>query len=148
MICPVCKIGMLVVERNRIELDYCGNCGGTWFDSGELELLIAGLGINNAGAFLDSILAGPDEKTNEHSRKCPICSKDMKKTTIGDRPKIIIDACRRGHGLWFDGGELNQFLNNLSDRQLVGSESYQRVSDFLKQTLQSRNLERTDAHKK
>jgi uncharacterized protein len=141
MICPVCNIGMLVVERNRIELDYCSNCGGTWFDSGELDLLLASLGVSKSGAFIDGILVSPDEKTDERPRKCPVCSKKMKKTTIGDHPKVLIDACRRGDGLWFDGGELDQFLNELSDKQLAGSES-QQISTFLKHTLQSRNQSR------
>ncbi|MDD5313175.1 MAG: zf-TFIIB domain-containing protein, partial [Dehalococcoidia bacterium] len=32
MRCPVCKISALVIELERIELDYCSRCGGVWFD--------------------------------------------------------------------------------------------------------------------
>jgi Zn-finger nucleic acid-binding protein len=37
MICPACKYDMIVVEYHNIELDYCNNCKGVWFDSGELQ---------------------------------------------------------------------------------------------------------------
>ena len=41
---------MIVVERNRIELDHCTNCGGVWFDSHELELLLASFGESSKAA--------------------------------------------------------------------------------------------------
>ena len=44
MICPVCKKDALIVEYDRIELDYCPSCGGVWFDSGELDLLLEAAG--------------------------------------------------------------------------------------------------------
>ena len=39
MKCPIDKSDMIVVEHEKIELDYCLRCSGVWFDSGELELL-------------------------------------------------------------------------------------------------------------
>jgi len=35
--CPVCRIDMIAVEHRKIELDYCVQCSGVWFDSGEFE---------------------------------------------------------------------------------------------------------------
>ena len=40
MNCPVCKEPMIIVEHERIELDYCTTCLGVWFDAGELSLLL------------------------------------------------------------------------------------------------------------
>ncbi len=40
MICPACKNDMIVVEYQRIELDFCPHCRGVWFDCGELELML------------------------------------------------------------------------------------------------------------
>lgn len=138
MICPVCKKDMIVVERNRIELDYCTNCGGVWFDATEVDLLLASLGLAEAGGSVDRVVAEGDAKTSEKARRCPICARKMKKAFIGDRPKILIDACRRGHGLWFDGGELGQYLNEMADKPLAGPDSHRHVSDFLKQTFRAR----------
>ena len=41
MRCPVDKSDMIVVEHQKIELDYCLKCSGVWFDSGELDLLVS-----------------------------------------------------------------------------------------------------------
>ena len=38
MKCPVCSLELIVVERNGIELDYCIQCQGFWFDAGEINL--------------------------------------------------------------------------------------------------------------
>ena len=52
MICPICKNDMIVVEHNKIELDYCLNCHGVWFDSGELELLLKSMKLESSDVFL------------------------------------------------------------------------------------------------
>ena len=39
MDCPICKVPLIVVERHKIEIDYCISCKGFWFDTGEIELL-------------------------------------------------------------------------------------------------------------
>ena len=131
MICPVCKSDMIVVERNRIELDHCTNCGGSWFDSGELELLLASLGMQDSGAYLADILHSREARTAEKPRKCPVCSQKMRKSSIGEQPKVLIDACPRGDGIWFDGGELEQLLAAMSEKPMVGHEYDRKISDFL-----------------
>ena len=37
MQCPRCKSDLIVVEFDDIELDSCPECGGLWFDRGEME---------------------------------------------------------------------------------------------------------------
>ena len=39
MDCPVCSEPMIVLEYDRVEVDYCVSCQGLWLDAGELELL-------------------------------------------------------------------------------------------------------------
>ena len=41
---------------------------------------------------------------NEALRKCPVDGTDMKKRLIAD--VVVIDACTKCGGLWFDKGEL------------------------------------------
>ena len=115
MICPVCKEDMIVVEHERIELDYCVKCFGVWFDAGELELLLESLGLEEMGFRMEEIMALPEQRTAEEVRKCPICRKKMRKVTIGHTPAVLIDACPQGDGLWFDGGEVNQIIRQLVD---------------------------------
>jgi uncharacterized protein len=142
MICPVCKNSMLVIERDRIELDHCSNCGGIWFDSGELELLLSSLKITGADTFLKGILDSPEEKTNEHLRRCPICSRKMKKTVIGTNTKVMVDVCRRGDGLWFDGGELDTLLNQVGNNSNGSADGGRKLSAFLDDVFHARGADK------
>ncbi|MFO8101543.1 MAG: zf-TFIIB domain-containing protein [Dehalococcoidia bacterium] len=114
MKCPACKSMMIVVEHEQIELDYCPECAGVWFDSGELELLLDTMQLQRSALALDTILTSPEVKTREKKRKCPICGHKMKKATVGHDPEVLIDACPRGDGLWFDAGEVGQLITQSS----------------------------------
>ena len=113
MFCPACKHAMIVVEYHRIELDYCPNCQGVWFDSGELDLWLKSTGKEDERQFLAGMLNGPEAKTPESRRRCPVCRQTLKKVAISNEPAAHIDACPRGNGLWFDGGEVDVLLQEL-----------------------------------
>jgi Zn-finger nucleic acid-binding protein len=36
----------------------------------------------------------------------------MEKVRGGEDKWIMLDRCKNGHGLWFDGGELEEFLRS------------------------------------
>jgi Zn-finger nucleic acid-binding protein len=40
MLCPICKVGLMMSDRQGIEIDYCPNCRGIWLDRGELDKII------------------------------------------------------------------------------------------------------------
>lgn len=108
MDCPVCKNAMIVLELAGVEVDYCADCGGIWLDAGELELLLGN--AQNTGQLLDSFKI--DSHSTEKPRKCPICLKKMQKIVVGpSTPPLLIDKCKRGDGLWFDKGELQDILD-------------------------------------
>jgi len=136
MICPTCKSEMIDIEYNRIELDYCTQCRGVWFDADELELLFEAAGLGENRASLDDLLAAPEAETPEKERKCPICGNHMKKTGIGQKPQIIIDACQMGDGLWFDGGEVIQLVKQLPAKTKDAG-SQQQVLTFLGEVFQA-----------
>jgi len=124
---------MIVIEYHNIELDYCNNCKGVWFDSGELELLLKSQGLKEPKAFLDGILHSQEASLPEEKRNCPICGRNMKKTTIGGQPEILIDACRDNHGLWFDGGEIAQLIQRLAGGHPREHDSKGQVINFLEE---------------
>jgi Zn-finger nucleic acid-binding protein len=138
MICPVCKSDMIDVEHNRIELDYCINCQGVWFDSEELELLLATMGFEETSLSLSNVISSPEVETSERRRKCPICGQRMGKATIGREPQILIDVCRQGDGLWFDGGEVSQLIKQLIKEPSKKKDSQQQVITFLGEVFQAR----------
>lgn len=40
MPCPVCKVPLMMSERQGVEIDYCPQCRGVWLDRGELDKII------------------------------------------------------------------------------------------------------------
>ena len=109
MDCPVCKdSAMITLELDEVEIDYCTVCNGIWLDAGELELLLGE--PEKAGQLLNSFRI--DSMSQEKIRKCPICDKKMQKVIVGSsKPTLLIDKCRKGDGLWFDKGELQDIFD-------------------------------------
>ena len=103
---------MIVVEYQHIELDFCPDCRGVWFDEDELELMLESAHLS--GKILDDIRHLPETNTEEKPRKCPICHQPMAKNSIGTLSPVLIDSCRQGDGLFFDGGEVHQLVTQLS----------------------------------
>lgn len=99
---------MITLELENVEIDYCTDCGGIWLDAGELELLLDE--PEKAKSLLDSFRI--DSASTERIRKCPICYKKMQKIVVGSsKPVLLIDKCRKGDGLWFDKGELQDIFD-------------------------------------
>ncbi len=133
MICPACREEMIVVEYRKIELDICASCSGVWFDAEELELLLETLHLG-----VDELGRTPAKQPAERARKCPYCRKRMDKVMIGTGEGVMIDRCPRGHGLWFDGGELDVIVNVLRAPDTSGAPQAaeaQEVGSFLKDVL-------------
>jgi hypothetical protein len=137
MICPTCREVMIVVEQERIELDHCPNCLGVWFDAGELELVLEGMGLKSSDLFPAPIDELPEAETDERKRRCPICNQKMKKLYIGKEPEVLIDACIRGHGLWFDGGEVHQIIEQCAKKPGSEAGSGERLLSFLGNTFKA-----------
>jgi len=110
--CPVCREPLIVAEREAIELDACPWCHGLWFDAGELALLAEKLGrpLPTAEGALEPA------PSSEKPRSCPRCDKAMDKVYVGAAPRVLVDRCRAGHGLWFDHGELGTLVSQLPVR--------------------------------
>jgi Zn-finger nucleic acid-binding protein len=129
---------MIVVEYKKIELDYCLNCHGVWFDSDELELLLKCLNLDTPDLLLSRILSSAEIETTEKKKKCPICRRKMEKITIGKRPGILVDVCRRKDGLWFDGGEMAQLLKQLAKKRPAGKGTEHQIISFLGEVFKAR----------
>ena len=52
LVCPHCKVGLVMSDRQGIEIDYCPKCRGVWLDRGELDKIIErSLGEGRTTAF-------------------------------------------------------------------------------------------------
>ena len=107
MDCPHCSEPMVTLELDDVEIDHCLECGGIWLDAGELDILLGA--SEQAGAMLKSFNNAPN--CAEKLRKCPICLKKMEKVLAGsETDAVLLDRCRKGDGLWFDAGELEEIF--------------------------------------
>jgi len=111
MKCPVCHIPLVVVEREGIEIDWCLECRGLWFDEGELELL-----AEKSGRRVEPF----EERGTKGQRKCPRCSRKMSELPVGAGESPRIDRCA-DHGIWFDRGELGDVLRRAASEAASGS---------------------------
>ncbi len=109
--CPECGAPLIALELHGIEIDHCVNCGGTWLDRGELGL-IAELAKVKAGGITRALYemkpVGPGKG------RCPRCSAKLKSVIVQEDPPIRLDGCPRGHGLYFDKGEMRETINCLA----------------------------------
>ncbi len=109
MLCPVCDTDMAVVEYAGVELDTCPKCRGLWFDADELSVLFLRLGAGDGMAAVEASLAG--RPGSRSPRRCPRCRRRLVEIEVSPGPpRLSVDRCRRGEGLWFDRGELPKLL--------------------------------------
>lgn len=48
MKCPNCKeVGLVMSDRQGVEIDYCPECRGVWLDRGELDKIIERSNLEN-----------------------------------------------------------------------------------------------------
>ena len=40
MVCPNCRVDLVMAERHGVEIDYCPKCRGVWLDRGELDKIV------------------------------------------------------------------------------------------------------------
>ena len=109
MDCPACRQVLIVVERERIELDCCAACRGLWFDAGEFDLLAEMHGLGPAERDTARFALAPIE---ERGRLCPRCDRAMDKVWFDEQHTILVDRCV--HGIWFDRGELGHALESVN----------------------------------
>jgi Zn-finger nucleic acid-binding protein len=40
LLCPACRVDLVMSERSGVEIDYCPQCRGVWLDRGELDKIL------------------------------------------------------------------------------------------------------------
>lgn len=124
--CPVC-VGVMMEKHHvdahaqSVTLDYCPRCGGLWFDRGEVGQLSrhresavhplvidAAKRVNPPCQGCGTPLDRNAEKCGVCSRRnvlsCPVCDETMERR---EHDGLVLDVCRRCHGVWFDNAELS-----------------------------------------
>jgi Zn-finger nucleic acid-binding protein len=102
--CPACNDPLVGFTLEGVEIDRCLRCGGTWLDTGELELLGVREGIE-AGRLTEAVARGRKGRLGE--RRCARCRGRLREVLVEGVP---IDCCPRGDGFWFDAQEAERVL--------------------------------------
>ena len=99
--CPKCRF----VELREMDsgkgclVDECPDCGGVWFDMGELEKVSA-----HPEKIRQAKIDGP-LRPRPTERECPRCEGRM--VNAGFVNELIrTDLCEAGHGIWLDKTEV------------------------------------------
>jgi uncharacterized protein len=50
LLCPACRVDLVMSDRQGVEIDYCPRCRGVWLDRGELDKIIERSAAYEAGS--------------------------------------------------------------------------------------------------
>ncbi|MCX7624780.1 MAG: zf-TFIIB domain-containing protein [Candidatus Sumerlaeaceae bacterium] len=135
-VCPACDKPLVTLEWDNIEIDYCVNCRGTWFDRGEVERIVRGEATEGDPIIPPVKQMRPGKRDK---RLCPRCDRKLVEFVACqiNGNELRLDACPQNHGIWFDGGELEAYLK----AQFVGTAAMTRIASFLKEVFGIQDVE-------
>ncbi len=112
-------------------IDMCTDCGGAFFDHGEL----AKLARKQAESFgkLEALVDPEDEPaaaSHETSIKCPACSQTMERFQYAFCSGIMLDRCPGCSGIWADEGELQAIADHVAKGDNMACRDATRVKTY------------------
>lgn len=122
--CPDCKLPLVTMQFENMELDYCAKGHGTWLDYTQVEAL-----LKTSKSMMPESADNPKDV-----RRCPRCRARMR--LVSYSPELELDACPRGDGIWFDPTEIQALAHVI--RTQHGGDILDDVFDTLTTTLEGR----------
>lgn len=106
---------------HNVEVDYCSECLGIWFDEDELRL--AKDDRDKQLDWLDFDVWRDKSKFEVFNinKRCPVCRIPFVQVAY-DNSSVKIDFCKHCNGLWLDRGEFKQimvYLNKKFDYEIL-----------------------------
>jgi Zn-finger nucleic acid-binding protein len=157
--CPGCKAEMRAVRVGSTSFYECPSCAGSWLTADAFSQLCTSR--EDRGAMAALVSAGMTRGVQSVGGavryvSCPICKKTMNRQNFGRRSGVIIDVCK-GHGVWFDTGELQSVLAFVdsgglelarrAEHERQVEERQKLEHEFAQATLESIRLERRSTSK-
>ena len=134
--CPNCSATMKPVRVGTTSMQQCERCAGSWLTTDVFTALCTD---REAQAAVTSVFgAKPDAAPSQQPRlgevryrHCAVCKNMMNRVNFGRVSGIVIDLCK-GHGVWFDPGELRRVLSFVAagglDRMRESEAEFKRLS--------------------
>lgn len=112
--CPECRTPLKSFAFHEVVLDECPDCGGVWFDDGELKRCQAG-GTMSLVEIEDEILPAVNIHVEEddQGRLCPGCNLRLTTYRYLYTSDILLDECEKCFGVWVQDGELQKMADFL-----------------------------------
>jgi len=113
--CPRCKVPLVKVQYEGVEVEQCSFCKGYLLRSGVLERMISrnevafsSEEIQKARVWRDSQRGPLKDRDHFPDIKCPYCQSPMGKGIHSMLTQVVIDHCSNDScgAIWCDGGEL------------------------------------------
>ena len=113
MQCPVCHSALTQKMYYQVPIQVCSQCGGIWFEQGELkeyidDLLIERQDIPDLPISTDTIPAIGEIKIKEPVKPCPKCTQALTPYNYCYNSNVILDKCAPCQGIWVDGGKIEK----------------------------------------
>jgi Zn-finger nucleic acid-binding protein len=112
--CPECQKPLSPVKVGAVILDECSRCGGLWVDASSFHRICQE--TEEQTRVLDATASSPQVSSSPSHRywPCPECRRLMNRKNFARVSGIIVDVCR-GHGVWFNQGELRRIIEFIRD---------------------------------
>lgn len=115
--CPGCAATMKeihYVAGSDLEVDFCEGCQGIWLDGGEIGTAKQMADAQDIPKLrLYRSMYDLRRQVRGVARKCPKCSGKVEAIQLDER--VTLDMCGGCHGIWFDHGEIKEYLELSED---------------------------------
>jgi len=115
MNCPLCNIKLEKAIFYNVEVDYCPQCLGLWFEKDELQQAKDDKDEELRWLDIDIWKDEKNFKVSESKKICPSCSVPLYTVSYGDSD-IKIDVCNVCEGIWLDRGEFKKIMDYLREK--------------------------------
>ncbi|MEW6095715.1 MAG: zf-TFIIB domain-containing protein [bacterium] len=112
--CPRCHKELREINYEGVKVDICYTCGGKWCDNDELYQIIKLREKKFADLDFEEVTAKREDAKFSIASElvdclpCPICNHLMERINYSYTSGVIIDRCRKNHGIWLDKDELEK----------------------------------------
>lgn len=112
--CPRCHKELREIEYEGDKIDICNICGGVWCDSDELYQILKIREKQFTASDFPEVTAKKEDAKFSSTHElvdclhCPICNHLMERINYSHTSGIIIDRCRKYHGIWLDKDEIEK----------------------------------------
>lgn len=112
MDCPNKHGELKKINFHNVEVDYCEECLGIWFDKDELRLAKDDKDEQLNWVDFDIWRDKGKFEFSCSQKRCPVCRIIFVEVNYDDS-KVKIDFCKNCNGIWLDRGEFKQIINYL-----------------------------------